>query len=127
MRRPALLLVAAAALPAAAAAQGPADAAARQQAEVRALVAQSCPAGEGSEVVVCGRREPVQRYRAPLPELAATRTPERAGDAQLAALATDSGRCSPAIRDQQCGGGLDMIGIGFTIARAVVQALANRD
>ena len=127
MRRPALLLVAAAAFPAATAAQGPEEAAARQQAQVRALVAQSCPLGNGNEVVVCGRREPVQRYRAPLPELAATRTPERAGDAQLTALATDAGRCSPAIRDQQCGGGLDVIGIGFTVARAVVQALANGD
>ena len=124
-RGPALLLVAAA-WPAAAA-QGPAEAAARQQAQVRELVAQSCPPGAGNEVVVCGRREPVQRYRAPLPELAATRTPERAGEEQLAAMAADAGRCSPAIRDQQCGGGLDMIGIGFTIARAVVQALANRD
>ena len=127
---PALLVLAAAAWPAAGGAQAvsAAGAAARQQAQVRDMVAQSCPAGaEGSDVVVCGRREPVQRYRAPLPNIAATGRHDRAGGEQLAEMTTGSERCSPAIRDQQCGGGLDMIGIGFAIARAAIQALANRD
>ncbi len=129
-RGPALSLFLAAAWPAVAAAQGRTaeDAAARQQAQVRDMVAQSCPpGGEGNDVVVCGRREPVQRYRAPLPDIAAAGRHDRAGGEQLAEMNAGSERCSPAVRDQQCGGGLDMIGIGFTIARAVVQALANRD
>ena len=38
-----------------------------------------------------------------------------------------SERCSAVGRDQQCGGGFDMIGIGFAIVRGIAQALVNRD
>jgi len=84
------------------------------------------PADE-AEIVVCGTREEDRRYRLPL---AAERTPgaaERAGGEQRAALALDTGGCTTVGRDQQCGGGLDMIGVGFAIARAIAQAVANRD
>ncbi len=51
----------------------------------------------------------------------------RAGDAQLSAMEANSQRCSPVGRDQMCGGGLDIFGIGFAILRGIRQALANRD
>ena len=114
---------------ASAAAQSGADAAARQQAQVRFMVAQSCPPGDGNEVVVCGRREPVQRYRAPLPVPAASR--EQAGGEQLAQIDAGAGRCSAAVRDQQCTRGLSVLGLGgggvTGIAGIVAEALASPD
>ena len=104
------------------------EAIARQQEMVRGIVERRCPAGAGGDdIVVCGRPERVQRYRVPLPAQANAGIHARAGGEQLAAMDGGDDRCSTVGRDQQCGGGLDMIGIGFTIARAVVQALANRD
>ena len=104
------------------------EAIAQQQAQVRGVVERRCPAGAGGEdIVVCGRPERVQRYRVPLPAPETAGIHARAGGEQLAAMDGGDDRCSTVGRDQQCGGGLDMIGIGFTIARAVVQALANRD
>lgn len=104
------------------------EAIARQQAMVRDVVERRCAAGaESGDIVVCGRREPIQRYRVPLPVQPAPGVHGRAGGEQLAAMDAGNGRCSTVGRDQQCGGGLDVIGIGFTIARAVVKALANRD
>ena len=51
----------------------------------------------------------------------------RAGDAQLYAMEANNQRCSPVGRDQVCGGGLDVIGIGLAIMRGIAQAVANRD
>ncbi len=125
-----VLLVAASPTAAAGQAASAADAAARQQAQIRDAVAQSCPAGAGgNEVVVCGRREPVQRYRAPLPQ--AARPPERAGGEQLAHLDAGGGRCSAAVRDQQCNGGLSVVSVGGSgvggIAGVLAEALAGPD
>ena len=70
------------------------------------------------EVVVCGRRQGFQRYRVPMTRRGARPgTGERAGDAQLYAMEASKQRCSAVGRDQACGGGLDLIGIGFTIVR----------
>ena len=87
-----------------------------------------CPPGQLEEVIVCGRRPGYQRYRVPMtgPDVSPG-TRERAADAQLYAMEAGSTRCSAVGRDQECGGGLDVIGIGFAIARGIVQALANRD
>ncbi len=97
--------------------------------QVSDLVGRGCPPGTtDSEVIVCGRRrEGVSRYRLPLPIAPVPGTGEQAGGEQLAAMDAGSGRCSAVGRDQQCGGGFDMIGIGFAIARGIAQALANRD
>ncbi len=105
------------------------EAIAMDRARVRAMVGAACPQGQlDDEVVVCGRREGVQRYRVPSGDPAvAAGLRRRAGDAQLYAMEANSQRCSPVGRDQMCGGGLDLIGIGFTVARGVAQALANRD
>ena len=83
------------------------------------------PAPRDSDVVVCGRRA-AGRPTAALP-WTVPGTGEQAGGAQLAAMEAGSTRCSAVGRDQQCGGGLDMIGIGFAIVRGLAQALANRD
>ena len=121
----------ASAWPAAAGAQAAstADAAARQQALVRDMVAQSCPprggGGEGGDIIVCGRREPVQRYRAPLPQPAAARPQDQAGGEQLAQLNAGAGRCSAAVRDQQCTRGLSVVSIGGSHVGGIAGTLAD--
>ena len=105
------------------------EAIAMDQARIHAIIDRDCPPGLlDEEVVVCGRRPGFQHYRVPMsgPDFSrGTRT--RAGDAQLHAMAANDQSCSPVGRDQMCGGGLDLIGIGFTIVRGITQALANRD
>ena len=105
------------------------EAIAMDRARLRNMVGTTCPEGLlDSEVVVCGRREGIQRYRVPAADpVAGAAMRGRPGDAQLSAMEANDQRCSPVGRDQQCGGGLDMIGIGFTIVRGIAQALANRD
>lgn len=111
-----------------AAAQEPAAAIEAQQAMVRAAVAADCdPTGDPDEIVVCGRRADDRRHRLPLPLERPAAAADRAGGEQLAAMEAGSSRCTPAGRAQQCNGGLDVIGIGFTVARAILQALQNRD
>jgi hypothetical protein len=105
------------------------EAIAMDRARVHAILDRDCPPGLlDEEVVVCGRRPGFQRYRVPMtgPDVSAG-TRERAGDAQLYAIEAGSERCSAVGRDQMCGGGIDLIGIGFTIVRGIAQALANRD
>lgn len=98
------------------------------RARVREIMDTECPTGLGDEVVVCGRRRGIQRYRLPMTDPVFGRgTGVRAGDAQLHAMEANDQRCSPVGRDNGCGGGLDLLGIGFTIVRGIAQALANRD
>jgi hypothetical protein len=105
------------------------EAIAMDRVRVHSILDTECPPGElDDEVVVCGRRPGFQRYRVPM--AGADLGPgsrERAGDAQLSAMAANDQSCSPVGRDNGCGGGVDLIGIGFTIVRAITQALANRD
>jgi len=104
------------------------EALAMSRTQVRDLVASGCPPGTlDSDVVVCGRRGGVSRYRLPLPTPVVPGTGEQAGGEQLAAMDAGSARCSAVGRDQQCGGGFDIFAIGFVIVRGLVQALANRD
>ncbi|HTU12876.1 MAG TPA: hypothetical protein VMG08_18450 [Allosphingosinicella sp.] len=105
------------------------EAIAMERARVRDVLDRDCPPGQlDEEVIVCGRRPAYQRYRVPMagPDISPG-TRERAGDAQLYAMDAGSTRCSAVGRDQQCGGGLDVIGIGFAIVRGITQALLNRD
>lgn len=104
------------------------EAIAMDGARIRDFVQTECPPGQLEEVIVCGRRPGYQRYRVPMtgPDTSPG-TRARAADAQLYAMEAGSTRCSAVGRDQECGGGLDVIGIGFAIARGVAQALANRD
>ena len=101
-----------------------------QRSAVREALRLECPpAGEAGEeeIVVCGRRDEGRRFRVEPIVTPSPRGADRAGGEQRAALAVDSSRCTPVGRDQQCTSGLDVIGIGFAVARAVGQALANRD
>ena len=105
------------------------EAIAMDRARLRNMVGTACPQGLlDSEVVVCGRREGIQRYRVPAADpVAGAGMRSRPGDAQLYAMEANNQRCSPVGRDQQCGGGLNMIGIGAAIVQGITQALANRD
>ena len=100
----------------------------RQRTELRAALRLDCPqSADEDEVIVCGTREPDQRERL-APIAPPSRGPaHRAGGEQRAAMAAGSETCTTVGRDQRCNGGLDVIGIGFTIARAIGQALMNRD
>ena len=100
-----------------------------QREALRTALRIACPPPEEEgEIVVCGTREERdRRHRLPPSPGAYPAAADRAGGEQRAALAIDSGRCTAVGRDQQCNRGLDMIGIGFAIARAVAQAIANRD
>ena len=104
------------------------DPVAAQQAELRTILRPQCPPpGAEEEIVVCGRRA-ADHHRLP-PQVVAGSTPAGAwaGGEQRAAMAVNDQRCSPVGRDQQCNGGLNVIGIAATIARAIGQAIANRD
>ena len=117
-----------AAVPAPARAQSVDALVATQRDSVSGVVRPRCERGpDPEEIVVCGTRDD-ERYRVPA-QLVPGSIParDRAGGEQLAALAANDQRCTPIGRDQQCNGGLDVIGIGFTIARAIVQAIARRD
>ena len=105
------------------------EAIAQDRVRMRDVVNTECPPGQlDDDVVVCGRRPGFQRYRVPMTGADVSEgTRERAADAQLYAMEAGSTRCSAVGRDQTCGGGLDIIAIGFAIARGIVQALANRD
>jgi hypothetical protein len=97
-------------------------------ARLHAVLDRECPPSLDEEVVVCGRRQGIQRYRVPMMDAERGRGPGvRAGDVQLYAMEANNQRCSPVGRAQSCGGGFDVIGIGFAIARGIAQALANRD
>jgi hypothetical protein len=104
------------------------EAVAMSRRQLREMVARVCPPGAtDKDVVVCGRRAGLSPYRLPLPVPPTPGTEERAGGEQRAAMEAGSTRCSAVGRDQQCGGGLDIFGIGFAIARGIAQALMNRD
>jgi hypothetical protein len=105
------------------------EAIAMGRAQLRDMLSIDCPPGRaGDEVVVCGRRRDQSRYRLPMAEAQLGRgTGVRAGDAQLHAMEANDQSCTPIGRDNGCGGGIDLIGIGFTIVRGIAQALANRD
>ena len=105
------------------------EAIAQDRVRMRDVVNTECPPGQlDDDVVVCGRRPGFQRYRVPMSGADVSEgTRERAADAQLYAMEAGSTRCSATGRDQECGGGLDIIAIGFTIVRGIAQALMNRD
>ncbi|WP_206185339.1 hypothetical protein [Sphingosinicella sp. CPCC 101087] len=101
---------------------------AAQRETLRSAMRLDCPpAGADEEIVVCGSRDPGREHRLPLPVAREPRAGDRAAGEQRAALDIDSSRCTPVGRAQQCSGGLDVIGIAFTMARALGQALADED
>ncbi len=125
--RMALLLAAPALAAVAAAPEGePVD---RQRDLLRSLLNSGCPAtAAADEIVVCGRRgdEEQERYRVPA-DLRIAAPPDRPAGAQLSAMDIDASRCTTVGPHQQCTRGLDMIGIGITLARAVAALIASDD
>lgn len=113
--------------PAAAAQPGaPEDPVGRQREELREAIFPPCPRPVGSEIVVCGRREEEEARAHRLPALPGTPgAADRAGGEQRDALAIDSSRCTTVGRHQQCSGGLDLLGIGVTVVRALVAIRAR--
>lgn len=101
----------------------------RQQTELREIIFPPCPRPTGDEIVVCARREAEEQaaHRLPLPVERTPSPADRAGGEQRAALAVDTSPCTTVGRNQRCTQGLDVIGIGVTIARGVLQAVRGRD
>ena len=105
------------------------QAVAAQRSGLRQALRIECPpAQDEEEIVVCGSRaEEDARHRLPLPTISTPGPADRAGGEQRAALAADTSPCTTVGPNQRCTRGLDMIGIGFAVARAVTQALTGRD
>jgi hypothetical protein len=83
-------------------------------------------AGEAEDVVVCGRRQEDNRYRAPLYAAPDDGPATRAGGEQRAAMEVGSSPCTPVGRAQRCGGGLPVFAIAGYLARALI-AIATPD
>ena len=99
-----------------------------QRQEVRQAIAPECERSTVEVLVVCGRTEEQQEAESRRYRVAATPIRrETAGNAQRDAMAANDQRCTPVGRAQQCSGGLDVIGIGFMVARAIATAAARRD
>src|SRR5207237_1578192 len=93
------------------------EAIAMDRARMQGVLDRDCPPALNEEVVVCGRRQGFQRYRLPMADPVLGRgTGVRAGDAQLYAMEAGRTRCAAGGREQPCGGGLGLIGIGVTVA-----------
>jgi hypothetical protein len=129
--RIALLLLTAAG-PVAAAAQSPVPAASAEeaiaagQALVRQTVRPGCAEG-GEEIVVCGRRDEDEKHRLPLRVEPAPRAADSAGGEQLAAIRTDTSRCTTVGQNPRCGGGLPVIPIALWLLESVVKAMDGED
>jgi hypothetical protein len=98
-----------------------------QRDSLRSAMRLDCPPAGTEEIVVCGSREQGREHRLPLPAPREATAADRAAGEQRAALDIDTSRCTPVGRAQQCSGGLDVIGIAFTVARAIGQAIAEED
>src|SRR5215212_10030682 len=120
-------LAALAAGPALAAPPATADqAVARQQASLRSSLGLDCDRS-GGEIVVCGRPGP-DPNRLPLPvepEPGARNSGEPSDPADSLALTRQ--RCTTVGPDQQCSGGLPILGIALWIVQTAVKAAKDED
>lgn len=123
MAKPALAIIAAflAAAPASAAPPLTAEEAlARQQSSLRSGLGIGCDR-EAGEIVVCGRQGPdPNRLPLPVPPVPGARIagePADPGDA----LALSAEKCTPVGQNQQCSGGIPILGIALMIVQTVVK------
>lgn len=117
------------AAPALAAQAGPDRLVERQREQLREGLRLDCPVSGPEEIVVCGSREErsQDRHRLILPPETPQGAAHRAGGEQRDALAIDTSRCTSVGRDQVCTSGLNMIGIGIAVARAIANAIEQQD
>ncbi len=97
------------------------EALARQQASLRSSLGLDCDRGTG-EIVVCGRQGP-DPHRLPLPvppEPGARIAGEPADPSDALALSAE--KCTPVGPNQQCSGGIPILGIALYIVQTVVKA-----
>lgn len=114
---------------------GPVDAAAplsaeaalaRQQSSLRAGIGLGCDRGAG-EIVVCGRQGP-DPDRLPLPvppEPGARRSGEPVDPGATLALSAE--KCTTVGPNQQCSGGIPILGIALMIVQTVVKEALKED
>jgi len=121
------ILAALASVPASAAPPlGADDALARQQSSLRSSLGLDCDRTSG-EIVVCGRTGP-DPNRLPLPvqpEPGARRGGEPVDPTETLALSAE--KCTTVGRDQQCSGGLPILGIALYIVQTVVKAALKEE
>ena len=102
------------------------EALARQQSSLRSGLGLDCDRGE-AEIVVCGRQGP-DPNRLPLPvqpEPGARRPGEPVDP--TATLALSAEKCTTVGRNQQCSGGIPILGIAAMIVQTVVKAALKED
>ena len=129
MAGPAVLLLTALAAPAGAAEPLTAESALANYRQMIVPVDEvDCPRSSGpDEIIVCGRPGEADRYRLPVP---VQRLPGEIvhGEAvSPVAVASTRERCSTVGPNQQCGGGLPILGIAMTIARVALEAVRSDD
>lgn len=129
MARLFLLLTALLASPAGAAETLSADAAIAQSRRMFAPVAElDCPKARGpDEIIVCGRPGATDPNRLPLP---VRRMPGEIvhGEAMSpVAAASTRERCTTVGPNQNCGGGLPVLGIAMAVARVAIELIKSDD
>ncbi len=104
------------------------EAIARQQSSLRTSLALDCDRGRpGGDIVVCGRQGP-DPNRLPLPvppEPGARHAGEPSAPSEALALSAE--KCTPVGQNQQCSGGLPILGIALMIVRTVAEAALKAD
>ena len=94
---------------------------------LRPLANLDCPDGSGTdEIVVCGRKpDDGDRYRLPLPVEPTPGQRTRGEPLTAAEVASKRETCSTVGPNQNCGGGLDIIGMAAMIAVGVAKIVAE--
>lgn len=123
------IAAAAAFLSAPAAAAPPAsaeEALARQQASLRSSLGLGCDRDSG-EIVVCGRPGPdPNRLPLPVEPEPGARTAGEASDPR-ASLALTNQKCTTVGPNQQCSGGLPILGIALFLVQTAVKAVMEKE
>jgi hypothetical protein len=122
-----IALLAGAAAPASAAPPATAEEAlARQQSGLQKSLGLDCDRG-GGDIIVCGRQGP-DPNRLPLPvppEPGARHAGEPADPGEALALSAE--KCTPVGQNQQCSGGLPILGIAILIVKTVAEAALKQE
>jgi hypothetical protein len=114
-------LIAGAGAPASAAPATAEEALARQQSGLHKSLGVDCDRG-GNDIVVCGRQGPdPNRLPLPVPPEPGARIAGEPPDPSES-LALSAEKCTPVGQNQQCSGGLPILGIAIMIVKTVAEA-----